>query len=61
MRKNYDRDISRAQFKKIEALLEGVRNPVKLICMMFFVEFCMYLKRCYRRMLASDFPKWQSI
>jgi len=65
MRKQYPSDISREQFEKIRAILEGARKRTKPREIDLYNAFCgvLYVLKsgCQWRMLPSDFPKWQNV
>ena len=64
-RKVYPSDISREQFEKIRALLEGARKKTKPRRVDLYEVFCglLYLLKsgCQWRMLPEVFPKWRTV
>ncbi len=65
MRKRYPSDITREQFKKIQAILESARKKTRPRELDLYDIFCgvLYVLKsgCQWRMLPSDFPKWRSV
>ena len=64
-RKVYGSDVSREQFERVRALLEGVRRRTKPRTVDLYEVFCatLYLLKtgCQWRMLPDGFPKWRTV
>jgi len=65
MRTSYESDISKAQFAKIQPLLESCRKQTKPRTVDLHEVFCalLYLLKsgCQWRMLPKEFPKWSTV
>ena len=65
MRKTYPSDITREQFKEIEADLAAARKSTRPRTYELYDIFCaiLYVLRegCRWRALPHDFPKWQNV
>ena len=64
-RKVYGRDVSREQFERVRALLEGVRRQTKPRTVDLYEVFCaaLYLLKtgCQWRILPDGFPRWRTV
>lgn len=65
MRRKYPSDVSRAQFAKIQPLLEAARKKTRPRTLDLYDVFCAVLyvlkSGCQWRMLPADFPSWTSV
>ena len=64
MRQAYPSDVTRKQFEKVEAILEGARKRTKPRTVDLYEVFCgvLYVLKsgCQWRLPPRDFPKWRA-